>query len=149
MPVKRIVSGGQTGADQTGLEVAKELGLETGGTAPKGYRTETGPNLALRDIYGLKESIHWNYSYRTYVNVMDADGTVIFGDRNSAGSKQTIGDCSANGKRFLINPTSERLREWIEEKNIQTLNVAGNRLSKNPGVVKLVRDTLMEALKSE
>ena len=31
--VKKFISGGQTGVDRMGLEVGKELGLETGGTA--------------------------------------------------------------------------------------------------------------------
>ena len=48
--IKKIISGGQTGADQIGLEVALSLGIPTGGTAPKGFITETGPNYKLRDI---------------------------------------------------------------------------------------------------
>lgn len=54
----KIISGGQTGADEGGLEGARLLGIPTGGTAPKGYRTENGPNLTLRDTYGLVE--HWS-----------------------------------------------------------------------------------------
>ena len=35
--VTKIISGGQTGVDTIGLQVAKELGIETGGTAPKDF----------------------------------------------------------------------------------------------------------------
>ena len=40
--VTKIISGGQTGVDTIGLQVAKELGIETGGKAPKGFLREEG-----------------------------------------------------------------------------------------------------------
>jgi len=40
MILHKIISGGQTGADRAGLVVGKSLGLEIGGTAPKGWKTE-------------------------------------------------------------------------------------------------------------
>lgn len=43
MPLRWIISGGQTGADQGGLDAGKALGLKTGGLMPKGWRTEAGP----------------------------------------------------------------------------------------------------------
>ncbi|MFH7326653.1 YpsA SLOG family protein [Desulfurivibrio sp. C05AmB] len=39
----RIISGGQTGADQAGLDVAIKLGIPHGGWIPKGRMTEAGP----------------------------------------------------------------------------------------------------------
>jgi hypothetical protein len=36
----RVISGGQTGVDRIGLQAAVAMGLETGGTAPKGYMTD-------------------------------------------------------------------------------------------------------------
>lgn len=65
----QIISGGQTGVDQLGLEVAKQLGIPTGGVAPKGYLTETGPDLTLRDHYGLREHESAHYSPRTRANI--------------------------------------------------------------------------------
>ena len=44
----RVISGGETGADQGGMEAAIDLGLPTGGTAPPNFRTESGPNMALK-----------------------------------------------------------------------------------------------------
>lgn len=38
----KIVSGGQTGADRGGLLAAMDLGLDWGGWAPKGWRSEDG-----------------------------------------------------------------------------------------------------------
>lgn len=62
--VEKIISGGQTGADRGGLEAARTLGIPTGGTAPRGYLTETGPDESLRE-FGLTESKSSAYVVRT------------------------------------------------------------------------------------
>ena len=41
-PPLKIISGGQIGADEFGLEVGKELDIETGGTAPPEFQTSDG-----------------------------------------------------------------------------------------------------------
>ena len=51
--LKKIISGGQTGADREALETARDLGIETGGFVPKGWLTEDGPDYSLHDfIFG-------------------------------------------------------------------------------------------------
>jgi Circularly permutated YpsA SLOG family len=72
-----------------GLEVARELGLPTCGTAPRGYRTEAGPDSSLAG-FGLREHPKPAYVQRTRQNVMDSDGTVLYGDTESRGCKATI-----------------------------------------------------------
>ncbi len=52
--VAKIISGGQTGADRGGLEAGRVLGIETGGTCPKFFRTETGHDVSLQG-FGLVE----------------------------------------------------------------------------------------------
>lgn len=54
VPTTKIISGGQTGIDRLGLEVGKELGLETGGTTTPGYYTENGRDESLKD-FGVSE----------------------------------------------------------------------------------------------
>lgn len=49
-----IVSGGQTGADQAGLDAAINLGIPYGGWIPKGRLTEDGP---LPEKYQLQEML--------------------------------------------------------------------------------------------
>lgn len=53
-PVTKIISGAQTGIDRLGLEVGKELGIETGGTTTPGYYTENGIDLSIKD-FGVVE----------------------------------------------------------------------------------------------
>ncbi|MGM9508816.1 YpsA SLOG family protein [Larkinella sp. GY13] len=146
MQVDKLISGGQTGVDQIGLEVARSLGIPTGGTAPKGYKTETGPNLELI-AFGLVESHSASYPVRTRQNVLDSDGTVVFGDPESGGTKLTIQTAHQLRKPVLVNPTAFEFREWLLNLEIRVLNVAGSRESKLTEVQsERTRQTLRQAL---
>jgi hypothetical protein len=143
----KIISGGQTGADQGGLEAGKILGIVTGGTAPPGFITEDGPQPLLLKRYGLMEGVPdpRTYPKRTIKNVADSDGTVWFGNSGSPGGRLTLGTCRSLGKPVLINPTSEVLSKWVEEFKISVLNVAGNRERTNPGITDWTIKTIVEA----
>ena len=125
----KIISGGQTGVDRIGLEEARDAGFETGGTAPKGFLTENGPDPSLKD-FGLVESNSARYTPRTVQNIKDSDGTVVFGNVHSIGSKSTIEWCVYHEKPCIQNPEPQKLINWIKEENIKILNIAGNRASR-------------------
>jgi Circularly permutated YpsA SLOG family len=72
----KIVSGGQTGADQAGLRAARAAGIETGGWAPKGWDTEDGPAPWLED-FGLIECPVTGYPARTEANGLKPFGTEL------------------------------------------------------------------------
>lgn len=143
----RIISGGQSGADQTSLLVARETGHETGGTAPLGYRTEYGPAPWLAD-YGLVEDESAEYRGRTDKNIRDADGTVIFGSVNEPGSRRTLYTCLRYGKPHIVNPSVQGLIDFIAQHKIRVLNCAGNRESHHPEIVEWVRSVLTPALEA-
>lgn len=147
MAVTKIISGGQTGADRTALEVARELGIATGGHAPRGWRTDEGADPSLEALFGLVEHTSADYPPRTRANVENSDGTVIFGNVHSPGCALTVRLCMVAKKPYLDNPSPARLREWLERYAIRTLNVAGNRARTNPGIVAQVRQVLTEALR--
>ena len=142
---QKIISGGQTGADQGGIWGAAECGIPTGGVMPKGFRTEDGPNPEFARIFGLTEHSSSEYPPRTSVNVQTSDGTVVFGRTHERGSQLTIRLCEQYGRPYILNPDAERLRAFIIRESIKTLNIAGNRESKNPGIGKHVQQTIMEA----
>lgn len=137
--VKKIISGGQTGVDKAGLEVGKELSFQTGGTAAPGFAIENGTDQSLKD-FGVQEISSVIQSGktgkdfwlpRTEQNVVNSDGTVYFAtDADSAGKIATERFAKTHNKPFLLNPTADQLRQWLNANNIQTLNVAGNRGSK-------------------
>jgi len=143
--LEKIISGGQTGADRAGLIAGKLLGLKTGGTAPPGFLTERGPEPKLQN-FGLVEGQPDSRKYvkRTIQNILDSDGTLIMGITTSPGSTLTLTICREYSKPCIINPTSIALKEWLDLNHIKTLNVAGNRESKNPGI----RDTTLKLLVS-
>jgi hypothetical protein len=159
--VLRIISGGQTGADQGGLLAARELGIPSGGTAPKEWQTETGSDEQLLRSFGLSECSEPGYDARTRKNVLDADGTLLLGSFASGGSALTAQFAGEAGKPFFHVPfphaAAEKdlkiriaeFREWLAHFHIHVLNVAGNRESQNPGLQKFTTQFLVSALRAE
>lgn len=148
----QVISGGQTGADQAALVAAKACGFVTGGYAPRGYRTETGVNLALKTEYGLLQHASSQYLPRTVSNVRLADGVVLFGNPHSAGSLATAQVMNANNKVGLycsfpeiFQREAERLIIWLATIKPKILMVAGNRESVNPGIHAYVEALLIDA----
>jgi hypothetical protein len=151
---RRIISGGQTGADYGGLLAGFHLGIPTGGTAPRGWRIclpsgEDGANPNLSQ-FGLIEHESREYPPRTQQNVADADATVWFGYTDSPGGRLTIKTAQELNKPYIFTPSPQELRRWLEEERVGVLNVAGNRLSpENPGIQQLVFATIVEAISGE
>jgi hypothetical protein len=139
----QIISGGQTGADKGGLLGARDCGIATGGCAPKGYRTEIGIDYTLKD-FGLHENTHSNYIARTKENVEASDGTALFGDITSPGTKMTLDFCTVLGRPHIVNPSAAQLKMFIEAHHVECLNIAGNRASKSPGIESAVRQIVVE-----
>lgn len=137
MRLRRVISGGQTGADRTGLEEAKKHGFETGGTVPRGCRTDEGPDPALVTEFGCVEHVSPAYPPRTRLNVRNSDATVWFGNELSPGGKLTRRTCVDLKKRFII--ISEPYDLFLAAQQYEVLNVAGNRRRTNPRVVAQVR----------
>ncbi len=156
--MKKLVSGGQTGGDQAGLVAGVTLGLETGGWAPRGWRTQDGPAPWL-SRFGLKEHPVWGYPPRTRENVKDSDGTFWFGNPGSPGGRLTLRTCAELQKPsyVVIWPSAavpldkeiSSFRAWLHVNNIQTLNVAGNRENTNPGITDACVTFLVKALKKQ
>jgi hypothetical protein len=73
--LRKIISGGQTGADRARLDFAIEAGLEHGGYVTRGRKPEDG---RIDDRYNLIELSTSSYPARTRRNIEKSDGTVIF-----------------------------------------------------------------------
>jgi hypothetical protein len=152
----KIISGGQTGADQGGLLAARDLGIPTGGIAPHGWLTENGPEEALLRSFGLVECTEPGYPARTRKNVVDADGTLLVGQYRRGGSALTVHIAREAGKPFfhladvangiVPNERMDEFRYWFERYNVHILNFAGNRESSSPGIQELTRSFLLAAL---
>lgn len=148
--IKKIISGGQTGADYGGLLAGRTLGLETGGTAPKGWRVRwrdgtEGSNPVL-ESFGLVEHDSDDYPPRTKQNVNDACGTVWFGHPKSLGGRLTISTAKRSGRPCIVNPSVEELQDWLIAQKIEILNVAGNSAASNPRIEAIAFNTLVSAI---
>lgn len=143
----KIVSGGQSGADQAALDWAIANGVEHGGWCPKGRKSEDGK---IDPKYGLKETPSAAYLERTEWNVRDSDATVIFtlDPKLSGGSKKTMEFAEKHGKpcrHFRPGVDVKFLRRFLEMYEVKVLNVAGPRASNAPGIAEYVRDCLNKA----
>jgi hypothetical protein len=146
--IKKIVSGGQTGADQAALDAAIELGVQHGGWIPKGRKTETGP---LPEKYNLKEMPTASYQARTEQNVIDSDGTLILSHgRLTGGSEYTRQMAIKHGRPCLYIDLSETnafkaaqiISSWLEDHQVEVLNIAGPRSSKDPDIYRTTKSIL-------
>ncbi len=72
--IRKIVSGGQTGVDRAGLDVALALQIPCGGWCPKGRLAEDG---VIPADYPLEETPSEGYVQRTEWNVRDSEGTLV------------------------------------------------------------------------
>ncbi len=149
---QKIISGGQTGADQGALDAALELGHPCGGWCPRGRRSEAGP---ISQRYPVTEHSSESYQVRTEANIIDSDGTLVFTcGEPTGGTKETIDLAQEHGKPCFIldleksGPTSDLgiIRKWGEENQVTVLNVAGPRESKNPGISARVKQTILQIL---
>jgi hypothetical protein len=142
--VRKIISGAQTGADMGGLLGAKDVDIETGGTAPPNFMTVEGSKKELMENFGLVEgeADPKTYPKRTEKNVVDSDGTVIFGNIGGPGTGLTITLLGKHKKPYILNPSEVKLRTWLNKNNIEVLNIAGNRESSNPGIQAKVRSII-------
>jgi len=171
--IAKLISGGQTGADLGGLLAGRDLGIPTGGWAPRGWRTDAGPAPWLAD-FGLVEHESGGYPPRTEANARDSDCTVIFGRDDSPGCRLTRRLCERYGRLVLYIPwpmnfvpvldrmrvgdqLARTFRAWLDQargslwpgepNRLLVLNVAGNRERINPGIQEAVRGFLTAALR--
>jgi hypothetical protein len=153
LPVKMIISGGQTGVDRAALEVAIELDIPHGGWCPRGRLAEDGP---IAKHYKLKETASRLYYVRTELNVKEATGTLIlFRGKLTSGTALTQKYAIRQHKPCLcLNlqlmssaDVAARIRAWLIDNRIQILNVAGPRASSAPGIGDETHDVLREVFR--
>jgi hypothetical protein len=146
--IEKIISGGQTGADQAALDAAIKLNIPHGGWISKGRITENG---TLPDKYNLIEMPTHSYAERTKKNIIEADGTLILSHGDlSGGSEYTKMMAERCDKKFLcidFNKTdvfnaAHEINDWIVKNDIKILNVAGARASRDPSMYEKIKGIL-------
>lgn len=135
--IPKIVSGGQTGVDRGALDFALSHDLPCGGWCPKDRRAEDG---SVPSHYPLQESTQRDYSQRTEWNLRDSEATLILTRGKLEGGTALTRRLARKLKRpffvvdLLAPPLLEVVQTWLREHQVQVLNVAGPRESRNPGI---------------
>lgn len=131
--IRKVISGGQCGADYGGLVCAKRFNIPTGGWAPLGWKTADGNNPSLAE-FGLIEHPASEYAPRTKANVSDADATLIIASNaHSPGCLLTRKTCMRLDKPVLVLHPKDcavsvsKTVDWLASHRVGVLNVAGNR----------------------
>jgi Circularly permutated YpsA SLOG family len=167
----RVISGGQTGADQAGWRAARASGIVTGGWMSEGFLTKDGPRPDFEEMFGAVEII---LVEDTFIELLrsglrgDVRGRGDGGGRlrradpgqgprlgrddlvrrpDSPGGRTTLRACTGFGKPVylviegLTQPSE--VAAWIEAEDVRVLNVAGNRESTEPGLGERVERFLI------
>ena len=147
--LSKIVSGAQTGVDRAALDVALAHGYPCGGWVPKGRRAEDGRVPAS---YPVRETGGRGYAERTLLNVRDSDATLILTRGKPTGGTALTLEYALNLDRpsrvvdLLGATTPGQVKEWLVEKEVVVLNVAGPRESSSPGIYELAKKFLSALL---
>ena len=152
MRLKKIISGGQTGADQGALDGARSYGFPYGGAIPAGRKTEAG---SLPEKYCMVELSSHHYPVRTVKNVVDADGTLIVSNGSLSGGSLLTSKVARDRKKQCMHIDFDReefssavkkVIAWVSRNNIEILNVAGPRASSDPKIYDLTRRLISNLL---
>ncbi len=147
--IRKIISGGQTGADRAALDAAIERGITGGGWCPKGRASEDGP---IPDHYPLMETPSADPAQRTEWNVRDADATLIIARGELTGGTALTQRLATSRQKpcLVIDPaettSAATVRAWLNEHAVRTLNVAGPRASTDPPIYELALQLLRKVL---
>jgi len=150
--LEKIVTGGQTGVDQTAWRVARGFRIATGGWMPQGFLTEHGPRPDLAELFGAAEMPTPAYPARTEQNARDSDATLWFGAIDTPGAHATIESCHKLSRSCLRvepgGPTRpSQVADWLRQGRVKTLNVAGSRESEGPDIGARVERFLSAVLR--
>lgn len=157
--ISQIRSGGQTGADRGGLDAARAAQVPICGWCPPGGLAEDFPEAPglLARYPELREGQAPGYVERTAWNVRDSHATLIVspgGLEPLSGTEMTKIFAERLGRPVIVlegdDPQADARTalSWLEGLHARglTLNVAGPRESKMPGVYLRCRDTVAALL---
>jgi hypothetical protein len=149
--LEKIITGGQTGADQAGWRAAEAFGVPTGGWMPRGFLTEDGPRPEFAERFGASELPPDSAPAPSERNVLDSDATLWFGETTTSSAQATVGACHRSGKPCMpVYPAASfepsHVAAWLADFKVKTLNVAGNSEAVEPGIGDRVEQFLRQIL---
>jgi hypothetical protein len=135
--IKKIISGGQTGAEQAALDAAIQCHIPYDGWIQKGRLTEAG---RLPNKYKLTGMPTDSYAKKAEQNIIDSDGTLIISHGNLTGEPKHAQKKAEKHKKPFLHIDLERVnafqaahvvKKWASDNFIETLNVSGPSVSED------------------
>ena len=149
LTIRKIISGGQTGADRAALDFALKKGVKTGGWVPKGRIAEDG--VIASAYLNLEETNTENYRVRTELNVRDSDATLILSQRDLTGGTALTKELALKyQKPYLhidfrsksIENAIFETKQWLRMNDCRILNIAGHRASEDSEIYQITYEFL-------
>ena len=151
---KKIITGGQTGADRAAFDFALENDIAIGGFIPKNRIAEDGEVPAKYE--NLIETETENYAERTKLNVQNSDATLILSQGKLAGGSLLTKEYAEKYQKpflhidfFEMNTeqAAKKTKNWLMSIDCQILNIAGSRHSEDTEIYNKTQNFLQNLYK--
>lgn len=135
--IKKIISGGQTGAERAALDAAIQFNISHCGWIPKGRVTEAG---RLPNKYKLTEMAAGSYTKSREQNVIDSGGTLIISHGDLSAESKFIHEKVLEYNKQCLHIDLEKInafqaahvvKKWVSDYSIEILNVTGPNISED------------------
>jgi len=152
MPIKKIISGGQAGAERAALEVAIKLDITHGGWVPKDRLAENG---IIPETYQLNEAHSTGNTDHMEKNVLESDATLIISRGGLTGGAliaqkiAIISGCPCLHLDLYMTPVLQSvsiISSWIRLNRIEVLNVTGQKSDPDSIIYQDTENLLEKAL---
>jgi hypothetical protein len=150
--IKKIISGGQLGADRAALDAAIKCQIPHCGYIPKGRLGEDEPPSSQ---YQLQEMPTDSDAACAEQSVVDSDGTLIFARGKLTAASDYMRAMTLKHKKQLLGLDLNQISHhdaaalvvsWVQLYKIQTLNVAGPKATEVPGIYRDVYRIIEDAI---
>ena len=148
----KIISGGQSGADQAALDVAISLGIPHEAWIPAGWGAESG---IVSGPYYFREMPTSSVPQWIKHNILYSNGTLILSHGKLTGGSQAVLESAEPRDRPILHvdlsetgefAAAQLIHGWFERNEIGILNVAGARAEKDAGIYNAATRVLETAL---
>jgi Circularly permutated YpsA SLOG family len=156
MALKKIISGGRSGAEWAALDAAIELDIPYGGWVSRGRQTPDGP---VPDKYKVLEELPSPaFTDRAEKNVSESDGTVLFTHGKRTTETKLLEKITGKHRRYFLHidlselplhMAASVLRAWVDKHGIEVLNVTGPRPIGDPTIYLEVYKVVQAAVRLE
>jgi hypothetical protein len=150
--ISKVISGGRTGVELAGLDVAVKLGIAHGGWASRGMRNELGP---LPERYGLQEVPALGFRFAMEQNICNSDGTLLVTRGQKTVETRYAVETALSHQRQLLHvdlsqyssfEAASLTSSWISLQKIRTLFITGPSAAIDPKLYEQVKRVLETAL---